>query len=528
MGDINDLIEGARLAASSQMLPDEGTKSFCDPLDDQAGSKVWALEDMVPGPCGSQFQGLELKWKESLECSPNLAQFGARLAWGMSRGFEYTGLELISQYAKPIATSVASHSTSGLFPLPVDFSKFLAVQWPLGDFSRELCVDSWLNLVAVALNRLNGSSGPYPKQRTGKPVKKCVETLRTRVSRFLQQPLDGPVDHKQVWADVLSKKVSYEGEEIGIAQSLSVSQILKSLPPLGHGGSINVIPLLQGRTRFLMENPSQVLLDGARRKGFKNKAKVHISPGEEIPLFQLLFERGVIDYVNEDEVFCDEGGPYLSGLFGVPKPGKVTDQGQPILRLIMNLIPINRALDIIMGDIAELPSASSWQQFVLVEGDTISISQADMASAFYLFRIPPAWQRYLCFNFRLTRKQAGLSGAGFVYPACRVLPMGWSSSVGVMQMASRELIRLAHLSSSDELRKGSLVPSWFVNVLPQVNSSRTWWQVYLDNFMAAEVTRQGSGHGMDRMLHNQATASWDSSGGPLQCGEACLSGSSCH
>ena len=512
VGDINDLIEGARLAASSQMLPDEGAKSFCDPLDDPAGSKGWALEDMVPGPCGSQFQGLELKWKEALECSPNLAQFGARLAWGMSRGFEYTGLELISQYAKPIATSVASHSTSGLFPLPVDFSKFLAVQWPLGDFSRELCVDSWLNLVAMALNRLNGSSGPYPKQRTGRPVKKCVETLRTRVSRFLQQPLDGPVDHKQVWADVLSKKVSYEGEEIGIAQSLSVSQILKSLPPLGHGGSIDVIPLLQGRTRFLMENPSQVLLDGARRKGFKNKAKVHISPGEEVPLFQLLFERGVIDYVNEDEVFCDEGGPYLSGLFGVPKPGKVTDQEQPILRLIMNLIPINRALDIIMGDIAELPSASSWQQLVLVEGDTISISQADMASAFYLFRIPPAWQRYLCFNFRLTRKQAGLSGAGFVYPACRVLPMGWSSSVGVMQMASRELIRLAHLSSSDELRKGSLVPSWFVNVLPQVNSSRTWWQVYLDNFMAAEVTRQGSGHGMDRMLHNQATASWDSSG----------------
>ena len=261
-----------------------------------------------------------------------------------------------------------------------------------------------------------------------------------------------------------------------------------------------------------MEHPSQVLLQGPKQRGFKNKAKVHISPGEEVSLFRLLFERGVIDFVKEDEVHSDEGGPYLSGLFGVPKPGKFTNDNKPILRLIMNLIPINRTLGVILGDIAELPSASAWQQLVLVEGDTISISQADMASAFYLFRIPPAWQKYLCFNFKLSRQQAGLSGLGYVYPACRVLPMGWSSSVGVMQMASRELIRQAKLIPSDELRRGSLVPSWFVSIVPELSENRAWWQVYLDNFMSAEVARQKRGSGADRVLHEQATASWDSSG----------------
>ena len=75
----------------------------------------------------------------------------------------------------------------------------------------------------------------------------------------------------------------------------------------------------------------------------------------------------------EENVFADANGPYLSGMFGVPKPNKFTDAGDPILRVIMNLIPINRSLDIVLGDIAELPSATAWQQLVLADGDSISI-----------------------------------------------------------------------------------------------------------------------------------------------------------
>lgn len=108
----------------------------------------------------------------------------------------------------------------------------------------------------------------------------------------------------------------------------------------------------------------------------------------------------------------------------------MTSDGRPVLRLIMNLIPINRALEVILGDIAELPSASTWQQLVLSEGDTISIAQADMAFAFYLFRVPTPWLKFLCFNFKLKGKDVGLPGSRDIYPACRVLPMGWASSVG--------------------------------------------------------------------------------------------------
>ena len=43
-----------------------------------------------------------------------------------------------------------------------------------------------------------------------------------------------------------------------------------------------------------------------------------------------------------------------------------------------------------------------------------------------------------------------------VVPTCIVLPMGWSSSVGLMQQASRELINRVRLPPSDELHRQSL------------------------------------------------------------------------
>jgi len=271
-------------------------------------------------------------------------------------------------------------------------------------------------------------------------------------------------------------------------------------------------PLLEGRTRFLIENPEQVLIKGADCFPGKNSAKVHIAADEAPKIFRLLFERGVIDFVEAGQVYSDKKGPFLSGLFGVPKPNKVTSDGKPILRLIMNLIPINRALEVILGDIAELPSASTWQQLVLSEGDSISISQADMASAFYLFRVPTPWLKFLCFNFKLKGKDLGLPGSRDIYPACRVLPMGWASSVGVMQMASRELIRRAKCLEGHELSKQGPIPRWFVDWAKGVPSSAAWWQVYLDNFMAAEVCRAGPPTGSDSQLHTLAVGCWDQTG----------------
>ncbi len=513
---IDNAFRSANMADPS--LHDTGRAVAMDHL--QFGLPTGASVVRVPVQEGSDplasalnpFTISEAEWGGALLASPNPAQFGSRLVWGMSRGYAFKGLSQLLKFAKPTASDGAHYKPRGLFPLPVDFTEVGSWVWPPGDFSMDQCESAWVLLVAAALNDFYGLSPPYPVRRRGQVVEKCLAVLKDRVRRFLVQPIDVGISFEKVWEDVSHKQINYDGEEVAVAQTLTVDQVFKSLPPLGHGGSVNLSPLLEGRTRFLIEHPEQVLLRSPPMHRVRNDAKVHIRKGEEVKLFKLLSERGVIDFVPEHEVLKDENGPFLSGLFGVPKPNKFSPEGAPVLRLIMNLIPINRALDVILGDISELPSASCWQQLVLSENDSISISQADMASAFYLFKLPKEWLKFLCFNFRLTNSQAGLGGSGYVYPACRVLPMGWSSSVGVMQMASRELMRRANLLGEDELSRQSSVPRWFVDFAKGVDSSQVWWQVYLDNFMATEVSRGRHPPGGDVTLHQRAVDAWNAEG----------------
>ena len=486
-----------------------GSLGSTDALLEEAPVDRMASRDlMCLGPAGPT----EADWCMLLLEASHVSQLGAVLCWGLARGFYVKGMEFLKNVAKPIATSVASSYPPGLFPLPCDFSMFLDLAWPPGDFSPTLCEVGWMALVAAALNSLYGVQPPYPKQRGSSAVKSCVAVIRDRVTRFLSQSTTTTFTWQEVWNDIQSKQINYNGEEVALAQPLTLEQLVPSLPPKGHGGSVELIPLLEGRARYLMENPEQVLIRGFDSFPGKNSSKVHISGDEAPKIFRLLFERGIIDFVPEGEVHSDQKGPFLNGLFGVPKANKFTPSGKPILRLIMNLIPINRALEVILGDISELPSASTWQQLVLSDGDSISISQADMASAFYLFRVPSAWLKYLCFNFRLRGEDVGLPGSHFIFPACRVLPMGWASSVGIMQMASRELMLQAKLGGADELRKQGSIPRWFVDWAQDLPDSSTWWQVYLDNFMAAEVRRSGAPAGLDSQLHSLAVGAWDEAG----------------
>lgn len=186
-----------------------------------------------------------------------------------------------------------------------------------------------------------------------------------------------------------------------------------------------------------MENPDETLLPLEERGRSPCQAKVHIPRGEEINVFELLRERGIIRWVKDSDVFVDSRGKYLSGMFGVVKPGRFTPCNQLILRVIMNLIPINSIFETIEGDIRSLPSSTSWLPVHITCGEQLEMSQGDMSSAFYLFSLPPAWSPFMCFNFSVKGSdlpQLNLEPNEVYRPSCAVFPMGWASSVGLMQM----------------------------------------------------------------------------------------------
>lgn len=129
----------------------------------------------------------------------------------------------------------------------------------------------------------------------------------------------------------------------------------------------------------------------------KLQARVHIASSDKLELAKLLVDRGLCGWTEENNVLEVQGRKVLNGMFGVPKASTLED-GRPVLRLIMNLIPSNAVMQQIQGSVAELPMVTQYLSVTLEEGETLKMAQSDMTAAFYLFGLEESWTRFLCFN----------------------------------------------------------------------------------------------------------------------------------
>ena len=103
-------------------------------------------------------------------------------------------------------------------------------------------------------------------------------------------------------------------------------------------------------------------------------------------------ERGIFTFLKERDVFQFRGKPLLNGLFGVEKKNKSLDSGEPVPRMIINAIPANALQETIEAGIRTLPYFAQWSAISVDEEDKVVIwNVLDMTSAFYLFRLEPAW-----------------------------------------------------------------------------------------------------------------------------------------
>ena len=391
-------------AKSSQKPPGKiGDSPLGTLISEEGGSggNSCFLRSLATGRCNKEgVHGIteplnKAEWLEALSTTVSLVDLGIKLAWGYQAGY----LALSSNRARP--TRTAGLSRGGLFPLPVSFPETL--KWGCAGFEpcalMEQAVSCWAALGCAALNAHYGLPEEGKRRRPGKVHISALENMRGVIKRFLLGEEKIDFSFADVVSDLKGKKVSYSGEEIQQPQPLTCEQIVKGLPPKGHGGCIPILQFLSGRTKHYMQYPLESLLAEKDRGSAPCSAKVHIAKGSELSVFSLLKERGIISWLRDDQVFSDSRGKYLSGMFGVSKPGKFTENNLPVLRVIMNLIPVNALFGVLRGDIDCLPNATCWIPLVLSEGDEITMSQGDMSSAFYLFEIPTAWQPFMCFNF---------------------------------------------------------------------------------------------------------------------------------
>ena len=107
--------------------------------------------------------------------------------------------------------------------------------------------------------------------------------------------------------------------------------------------------------------------------------------------------------------------------------------------------------------------------------EQLIVSSEDVRCFFYIFRVPPAWHRFLAFNRPLPEDLCGNKKGGW-YPCSAVLPMGFKNSVSLAQHVHRfivknSLTRHPLQTSQAELRKDRSFPL-----------VKDMYWIYLDNF----------------------------------------------
>ena len=374
--------------------------------------------------------------------------------------------------------------------------------------------ECWTLLSIFGVNSLHSRSvlperGPWHSTEA-----RAVSSIRRRVAAMLKNG-EG-VRVQQTWDEVdkelKAKRINYTGEELLHCHPLTLEQILPALPPKDHGGCVKAVDWVGPLTKRFLLNPHLAVAEDVGQELPKLQGKIHI-PSEEVDgIVATLIERNVCAWVPLQDVMYFRGQPVLNGLFGVEKPAR-TASDKCVLRLIMNLVPTNSVLRQLTGGTSSLPSISQWQSLVLEDRQQVKIWQSDMSSAFYLFALPRPWWGKLAFNVLRSGSQLGLPNPAIHALCCRVIPMGFNSSVALMQEISENLLLARRLPREVRVGRGDLLPRWMTAVLDEgMESHRAWYHVYLDNFCAgARVSCPEHSRAGD-YLHGLAETAWREAG----------------
>eukprot|EP00438_Fugacium_kawagutii_P033546 Skav210145 [mRNA] locus=scaffold268:110196:114229:+ [translate_table: standard] len=325
------------------------------------------------------------------------------------------------------------------------------------------------------------------------PPTKCQlrfsHSIMNGVNRLIAEDVRLEWSEMNIAEDLKKRMISYTGEEVSKPEMLTIRQVLPGLPPEEHGGGVPVTSWLNGRSLWYLENPPECIVPDTGQPLPKLQAKVHVAKEEALPLARELVRRRICRWTEEDDVLRYRGEMVLNGAFGVQKSAFL-DTNEPVLRFIMNLIPSNSVHKTISGRVSKLPSICSWTNIFVDQGELVSVCQSDMAAAFYLFALPPSWSRQLCFNLSFPGSELGFEDerkSKRFYLSCGVLPMGWSSAVGIMQFIAEEVLMQKGFPSQSQLRSGAPLPPWMVEATKKgEREDQFWWHVYLDNYASGE------------------------------------------
>eukprot|EP00438_Fugacium_kawagutii_P010455 Skav232993 [mRNA] locus=scaffold387:64192:70081:+ [translate_table: standard] len=360
----------------------------------------------------------------------------------------------VDPHCRPLTTS----GKRSLYPLPTpDLSGGMANR---GEF---------LQATVQALNSLHGCLGP---PRT---VTEVAASALKRLQRIVSESpfLDEPLEEFSFSEFFKTKSLDYMGDEIKVAKSIVWEGVAASLP--SQVGSLDIRDFCTGGVLHYVNHVDEYLLpvDGQ----FLGKTpKTMVASDEWYKVAHGLIKSGLCEVMVEKELYHIGSRPLLNGLFAVSKNEFQGDV--ELLRLIMNLKPLNQNTRALEGDTCTLPSITSLGAMFLDDDEMLCTSSEDIKCFFYLFRVPSSWKKYMGFGRPVPKQLLPQGCSGQVgYLVSRVLPMGYLNSVAIAQHIHRNVVRrcmgslVNPVGGQQELRRDRVHSN-----APLV------FRVYLDNF----------------------------------------------
>ena len=409
-----------------------------DPVDPQ---KIWKME-----------------WQDFLKSthSPVEVLSGLWLRLGSrDTPFGHLAHVLSAEGVPPEEKSSKDTRGGDLFPIdPKAVQKYLC--------ARDVDLINAVQLMVVALNAL--SHGPEsepvsPPEELTKAQKGTVNHLCSALEYLNETKIVCP-KLEDSEAALQAARFDYQGDPVMMMEDIVAERVIGAWPEVGKCA-------VQDATRFLpadlekkLLNPESCLKLTHEWPESPHHSKVRASDEEWNKVVKAAFERKMMVPIHPDEVFKDHrGNPVLNGAGAVKKEKKVGDQVVQLQRFISNLIPSNMFQDRIDGDDKMLPYLGQLTLLEQEEDEVWLVDSEDFTSCFNLFRMPACWRKYMAFGKLVDASLMGGEPGTKVYPAMNVLPMGWVSSVAIIQAIVRTLVfDISEVPRSSEISKVLKIP----------------------------------------------------------------------
>ena len=169
--------------------------------------------------------------------------------------------------------------------------------------------------------------------------------------------------------------------------SFAFANIEHSLPKRELAGALEGVSVASGGIKDFLSNPMHYLKPEGSRT-WMTTPRVMVSADDWPTVAAGLVERRICEVIPLSQVLHVQGRPILGGLFGVPKAEEIN--GVPVLRLIMDLRPVNQLFEAVVGDLHTLPMWSQLFPLEIFPEDKILVSSEDINAMFYIIGLSEA------------------------------------------------------------------------------------------------------------------------------------------